>query len=317
MPGLHVRLFGKFAVQIDSCAPPNLDARKVQELFCYLLLHRDHTHSREVLAGLLWGESSTAQAKKCLRQTLWQMQTALGLQSTPDRDRVLRIEADWVHVNTRADLWLDIAEFERAFSLVQGQRGEELDDPSVQALRRAVDLYTGDLLEGWYQDWCIYERERLQTIYLALLDKLMAHCETHQEYEAGLAYAARVLRYDRAHEQTHRRLMSLYYLAGDRAAALRQYKRCVAALQEELGVQPARRTTALYERIQADQYDHGPAQAAGARLPPSQGSVSLHGLIGRLKQRWHTLIDIERQMREDIESLEVAIQNQGESSRQP
>jgi len=28
-----------------------------------------------------------------------------------------------------------------------------------------VDLYQGDLLEGWYQDWLLCERERLQNMF--------------------------------------------------------------------------------------------------------------------------------------------------------
>ena len=35
-------------------------------------------------------------------------------------------------------------------------------------------LYRGDLLTGWYQDWCLIERERYQCMFVSLLDKLMA-----------------------------------------------------------------------------------------------------------------------------------------------
>jgi two-component SAPR family response regulator len=93
-----------------------------------------------------------------------------------------------------------------------------------------VALYHGDLLEDWFQDWCLYERERLQNIYLAALDKLMDYCEASRDYDAGLAYGTRILRHDLARERTHRRLMRLYYLAGDRTSALRQYDRCVQIL---------------------------------------------------------------------------------------
>jgi DNA-binding SARP family transcriptional activator len=312
---LCVHLFGKFGVHVGAGGPRAFDARKAQELFCYLLLRREQAHSREMLAALLWGDSPTAQSKKNLRQALWQLQAALGMQSVPDDDRVLRVEAEWVRVNPQADLWLDVAEFEHVFGQARGRRGEELDGDAIQALRGAVELYRGDLLEGWYQDWCLYERERLQTMYLAMLDKLMAHCEAHQQYETGLAYGARILRYDRVHEQTHRRLMRLHYLAGDRATALRQYQHCVAALQEELGVQPSRRTTALYERIQLDRQVEAAPPPAEASAPP--GITSLHGLVARLKQRWQALADLERRMREDIETLERVLRERDEAGRSP
>jgi hypothetical protein len=40
----------------------------------------------------------------------------------------------------------------------------DLNEAQAQLLKDAVNLYCGDLLEGWYQDWCLFERERLQSI---------------------------------------------------------------------------------------------------------------------------------------------------------
>src|SRR6185369_1679789 len=99
----------------------------------------------------------------------------------------------------------------------------------------------------------LYERELLQNKYLMILDKLLGYCLTHQEFDAGQRYGALILRYDRAREHTHRRLMRLHHLAGDRTAALRQYERCALALREELGVKPDQRTVALYEDIRGSQ----------------------------------------------------------------
>jgi DNA-binding SARP family transcriptional activator len=312
MTSLKVCLFGKFQVFRGDEPIKGLDIRKVQELLCYLLLYRTHSYPREMLAGLLWGDTSTAQAKKCMRQTLWQMQSALGGQNGLDHERLILVAPDWIQINTTADLWLDVAEFEQAFDQMKGRRGEELDPHTAQLVRDSVQLYQGDLLEGWYQDWCIYERERLQNIYLAMLEKLMAYHEAQQEYDIALSYGGQLLRYDHAHERTHRRLMSLHYMAGDRAAALRQYQRCVAALQEELDAQPSQRTTALYERIQADQQVAALSEAActPAILPPN--ATSLHMLFMRLKQHWQALTNLERQIREDIDSLEVMLRDLNE-----
>ncbi len=78
MSALRICLFGKFCVRRNEQVLDGFDARKVQELFCYLLLHRDHSLPRETLASLLWPDTTTAQSKKNLRQALWQLQSALG-----------------------------------------------------------------------------------------------------------------------------------------------------------------------------------------------------------------------------------------------
>src|SRR5262249_2961614 len=232
MPPLRVRLFGKLSVQRQERIVNGLDACKVRELFCYLLLYRQSPHPRESLASLFWGDSSTAQSKKYLRQALWELQTALNADLYPGHDGVFIVEPEWVRLNPAAELWLDVAIFEQALVLTRGMAGSSLDADGVEALRNAARLYQGDLMEGCYQDWCLCERERLQSAYLIMLDKLMDCCEARQEYEEGLAYGQCVMRYERARESTHRRLMRLHYLAGDRTAALRQYARCVEALTE-------------------------------------------------------------------------------------
>lgn len=301
MGTLHISLFGKLCVRRDERALPGLDACKAQELLSYLLIHRDRPHSREALAGLLWGDTSTEKSRKYLRQALWQLQTAL--ESHASGVGVLTVEHDWVQLNSQAGVWLDVAAFEQAFASVQGSAGDRLGEDSTESLQAAVRLYRGDLLEGWYHDWCLYERERLQNIYLLMLDKLMTHCEARRKFELGLLYGSLILRYDRARERTHRQLMSLQYQSGDRTAALRQYERCAAALEEELGVKPDGRTSALYQQIRAGNVEAARPPAAEEGVPVA----SLSELLGQLRQIQTLLADVQQKVHKDIKAVEFAI----------
>lgn len=310
MSTLRIHLFGKFCVRRNQHVLEGFEARKVQELFCYLLLHRDHSLPRETLASLLWPDTTTIQSKKSLRQTLWQLQSALGSQNEPVNDRVLLVEPDWVQLNSQADLWLDVAVLEQAFTMVQKLPGHELDSTKAQMLQDAAQLYQGPLLEGWYHDWCLYERERLQSMYLALLDKLMSYCEVHQDYETGLLYGMRIMCYDRARERTHRRLMRLHYLSGDRAAALRQYEQCAAALDEELGVGPSKNTIALYEQIQADRLDIAePVMTPSGSNALESSAPPLLEVLGQLTQLQDVLCNLQNQVQQSIQTVEQALHN--------
>jgi DNA-binding SARP family transcriptional activator len=264
---LTVRLLGALSVRRDQCLVPGLDGRKVQELLGYLLLHRGKPQPREGLAALLWGEADDSRARKYLRQALWQLHTAVDA-ARPPHAALLRIGMESVTLDGAAGLWLDVDQLERACALVQDRPGASLDSCAARPLHAAVELYQGDLLEGWYCDWCLEERERLQTLFLGALYKLMAYCEAHGEYEAGLAYGARILRCDHARERAHRGLMRLHYLAGDRTAALRQYERCVAILREELDVAPTRRTLELYEQIRSDRLEAALGRSGSEPEPP-------------------------------------------------
>lgn len=311
MPGLSIRMFGRFCVQRNDKTVNGLDACKLQELFAYLLIHRNSPHPRETLAALLWGDSSTGQSKKYLRQALWQLHSALDSHGRKGRLRTLCVEPDNVRVNPLAEVWLDVAAFEQAFSLTREVAGEQLEPAQAHTLDAAVQLYRGDLLEGCYQDWCLCERERLQSSYLTMLNKLMSYCEAQHRYETGLSYGLRVLRYDRARESTHRQLMRLYYLAGDRTAALRQYRQCAAALKDELGVRPAQHTLRLYEQIRLDQPDDPTLRLIDAAPPREATTAPPPEILSRLRQLGELLADIQRMVRQDIKAVEATLKSGG------
>ena len=71
------------------------------------------------------------------------------------------------------NFWLDTCAFEKTFKWANGKQARELTVDDFQTVCEVVDLYTGGSIGEWYQDWCIFERERFQTMYLVLLDKLV------------------------------------------------------------------------------------------------------------------------------------------------
>jgi DNA-binding SARP family transcriptional activator len=244
---VRMRLLGRVSIEQDGQPPTDLPA-KALELLSFLLLHRDRAHSREELAALLWPDAGAALARKYLRQTLWQLQSALAAE-------LLLLRPGWVRIDADADWWLDVDAFERAWEASRDVAGAGLTGMQAHELEEAVVLYGGDLSEGSYSDWCIYERDRLQLTYLAMLEKLMGYCEAQHRYSQGVAYGHRILRHDPAREVTHRQLMRLHYRAGDRTTALRQYERCAEALDRELGLAPTAGTVALRDQIRADRLD--------------------------------------------------------------
>lgn len=251
MVSLQIQLLGKASIYDRYQAAITIPT-KAQELFFYLLLYSSQPHEREALTALLWADISPDRAKKYLRQALWQLQSTLD-DNIESNTSMFLLEGSWILLNLTPTIWLDIDRLQSAFSQVEHVAGQTLAPKQAENIREVIALYRGDLLTGWYQDWCLLERERYQSMFLTLLDKLIDYCMTHQQVAQGIDYAHHLLQYDKARERTHRRLMRLYYLANSRTAALRQFERCRAALAEELGVGPSKRTLELYHQIQADQ----------------------------------------------------------------
>ncbi len=110
--------------------------------------------------------------------------------------------------------------------------------------------------------------------------------------------------------------MRLHYLNGNRAGAIRQYEQCAAALEEELGVKPSKRTTALYKQILADQLvepesRQGFTQVEPAKAQPvSEPSPSpLLEALGHLGQLQRFLADLQNQVQQSIQKVEHALSN--------
>jgi len=292
-------LFGQFHLQCDDRIWYGPESSKACELLCYLLAHPRQPQRRERLAGLLWEDYSTAQSKKCLRQALWQLQSAcasfLGATS-----HLILVTPEWVRLNPEVDLWQDINVFEQAYAALP--KNTEMDTGSLKLLDNAVQLYRGDLFEGLYWDWCLFERERLQNVYITVLERLMGYCVAHEAYESALAYGARLLRHDPASERTHQRMMRIRYITGDRTEALRQYERCVVALRDELGVTPSGATATLYEQIRGD--DLEPVKTTPSTNWYSPDAPSMPAFLNRLKQIYLTLTGLQREVRQEIERVE-------------
>jgi DNA-binding SARP family transcriptional activator len=309
MFSLRIHLFGKFSVECNGEALKGPGSPKVQELLSYLLIHRNRPRPREALATLLWGDTSTDKSKKYLRQALWLLQTALRRHNPAEADQLLLIEDHWVQLNTRSEIWLDVAVLEDAFVALKDKPGWRMDAREKEMAQAAVQVYQGELLEGSYQDWCLFERERLQNMHLAMLYKLMSYCEANNEYEAGQLYGFRILNYDRASERTHRRLMRLQYMSGDRTAALRQYERCVVALDEDLGIKPDKRTVALYQQIRSGEVESVGSMAIAPWSPTKAPTSELGEIADHLGELQRYLSNLLQHVCQDIKNIELALKN--------
>jgi DNA-binding SARP family transcriptional activator len=293
---IRVYLFGRFEARRDRRPVPGLRARKVQEFLSYVLLSKQRKIQREKLADRLWQHVDSRYAKKYLRQALWQLQRAYEAEAGAGDGHLVVADQDWVGIDADAPIWVDARELEEAFeSAIEVPTGE-LAPLLRERLRSAVGLYGGELLEGWYYDWCVYHREAYRSMYLSLLHRLMVDAEATCNWEAGLMYGRKALQEDRASERTHALMMRLHQLAGDRTAALRQFELCETALREDLGVVPQDSTRRLYELVR----DSGDAWPAAG--PETTESVLIP--LFRLRELNRSLSVLQEEVAVHIRALE-------------
>ena len=134
---------------------PSPATRKARALTAFLLMHRDVDTARETLLEIFWPDADPEHARDNLSTSLSSIRRCLRTAGLPADDLIF---ADNSVVRWTAD------------TVVDAQRFAELavqDDSAATA--EALQLYRGDFLEGDYDQWATAERERLATLYEAIL----------------------------------------------------------------------------------------------------------------------------------------------------
>jgi DNA-binding SARP family transcriptional activator len=297
---LQVTLFGGIRITKNNWTTEIKIPREVQLLLAYLLIHRDRTRPREVVAGIFWGELSQERAHASLSNTLWKLKKVLESDGIPAGTYLVNNHPGEVGFNRESQYWLDVEVFEQETCPLLASPPDQADETNIHELERILGLYQGELLEGSYKDWALGERERLRTLYLKSLRYLLQYYRSRGLYEDGLAYGQQILNVDPLREDIHREMMRLYQDNGQRALAVRQHEVCRLALSKELGISPMEETEALYTKILTEADSHNSGMI-------SNQQVSIDQAVAQLRQA-NQSIDLAKGQ------IQQALQLIGESS---
>ena len=303
----NIKLLGPGQVYYDGKPIAGFPGQQHCLLFYYLLLNRQIPHTREQIATVFWGDSPSSVARKNLRNTLWRLSQAFQSVGA-SLDELIDIEEDHITFTNTNAYRLDIDEFENASRCRLDLSSHELNTELITQLETAADLYVGDLLEGVYEDWCLFERERLRLAFLNILNTLMTYHGHNGNYQRGLEYGQRILLLDPTRERVHRQMMMIHWMGGDREAALFQYRSCCQILQTELGIKPVQETQHLYETILRS--SSTPDRRAFDNSKNSNRSSDIQSVspLKEMLQKLHFLEMIVEQTNTELHLLERMIQ---------
>ena len=285
---LAIQLIGTPQFQRDR-VPITAGRRVVAALLAYLavsgLEHPGQRFGREALASLFWTDYEPARALANLRHTLWEVGQFIG-------EGWVNTEHETVYLKPDADLSLDVAHFRSLLAQASAQ-----PDPAVRipSLVQAAKLYRGDFLSGFslrdgpaFNEWVIARAEALRREFVSSLETLIGDYGARNQGQLAIPYAQRLIELDPLHEAAHCKLMRLYALTDQQAAAIQQYKALEKLLRKELNVDPQPETRELYKRIRKGEFRPAPGEA---RIPGREAGKPKHNLpihltafIGREKE---------------------------------
>lgn len=156
----RIELLGGLKVILGERTITRFRTRQTGALLAYLAYHLGPPLAREVVIEALWPEIEPRTGRNNLSMALTSLRGQLEPPGT-DAGAVIQSDRFTVRLNPAAVV-TDVAEFLTA--LQEAERANE-DTKRNRALRQAIDLYSGTLLPGYYDEWTAWERHRLQELF--------------------------------------------------------------------------------------------------------------------------------------------------------
>lgn len=255
---LDVKLLGQFDVRRDG-ASIAIPSRPAQSLLAYLILNAGTAYRREKLAGLLWPDSTDENARSYLRHELWRLRKVIEPPTRRKRAaNLLLVDEIAIEFDAHADYSLDAAILQTA----------PQSPASANDLIGALAVYSGELLPGFYDDWVVLERERLQATFEQKMARLLGVLLEERRWEEILDWGERWIALGQTPEPAFRALMIAHSALGDLSKVAAVCQRCTESMRNQLGVEPSEQTRTLFEQLCQGTYRVGAAQPRAENSQP-------------------------------------------------
>jgi len=271
---LHVSLLGEQAITDDRAGSIRGRSSRVVALVAFLVLHAGSAQARQRIAGLLWPESTDAQALTNLRRELHHLRQILG-----DEPSLVVTSRDLCWSDTKT-CRVDVRAFDTERKAALAAAAADDDDGILRHASAAIAAYRGELLPGVYEDWLLDARAQLERQCVDLCDLAGAARARVGDLAGAVEAARRRVQLQPLEEIGYRTLMELQADLGDRAGAVSTYHHCASVLERELGVAPDPSTRRAFQRLMAHaRPEVWPPAAAGASA--GRPGLAAAQLVGR------------------------------------
>jgi DNA-binding SARP family transcriptional activator len=205
---------------------------RVRELLRLFALHTGRPVHREVLAEALWPQASSEVATRNLHVAISSLRHVLELADPSPPPLILR--DGQAYELALPDGEVDLIEFDLAVTRARGARAAGDGQTALEAYRRTLDLYGGELLpEDGPAEWVVLERERYRTAATEAAQFAGQMLLEKNELESAALACARGLQIDRHCDRLWQTRIRAHELAGEAAAAAharRSYEEVLADL---------------------------------------------------------------------------------------
>ncbi len=219
---------------------------------------------RLLTAEALWPETTERLALSNLRSTTHQVRLSCPALMSDSMDALDLAASTSVDVREFHDLW----ESQNTTQNLENPENMQNAHDAQDAERVRLLLHSGELLPGWYDDWVLFEQERIRQLRLLRLEEAALRCLRSGQPALALTLAQCATRLDPLRESAQRTLIEIHLEMGNRIDALRAYTVFRTNSQREFGVGPSTHLESLIRPLLAER-SQGRGQPAALNRRPA------------------------------------------------
>ncbi|RAW16148.1 MULTISPECIES: response regulator [Paenibacillus] len=228
---------------------PGMDAQtvkwrtsKAQELFAYLLHHRNQMVYRSTLLELLWPEFEESKVQHQLYTTIYHVRRTLKAHHmdmitirSGDLEAGYRLETGDAQLDT--ELWES-----------EMRQWKVVDDSTAEAFERVLRMYEGTYLGNYEYVWAEHERERLRYLWLYHMRQLSDFYEQRGMQRKAIEVAESIQNMLPHEEESYFALMRLYDSMNEVLGVEEQYRLLTSRMEQNLDMPVSENIKEWYHR---------------------------------------------------------------------
>jgi len=218
----------------------NWRTQKAQELFAYLIYHRNRTVSKQTLLDLLWPEYDEEKASTQLHTAIYQIRKVI---KETGLDLMIKYMDEGYRLVWGEGLKLDVEEWEKGML-----QAPEVTPATIAQHLDLLELYRGDYLEEHRYSWSQFEQERIRNIWLEHASTIADCYVMRKKYIEALRLYTKRQEQQPYLEAGYFGMMKIHAILGHHVEVVKQFELLSSKIREEFDVEPDKEVVEWYRK---------------------------------------------------------------------
>ncbi len=242
--------------------------KKSKMLLVYLLINQGVKIQKDKVLGLFFSELSANSAENVFHQAITNIRNAVKPEteikpakeavksktSSKKSENIVDFSPSYIiyedkilHMASGYDYKVDVIEFNKMANIVKSSETDE--NIKEKTAKEAIELYKGEFLPGYYDDWIEELRTVLEHKHIELCEELISILRQKNKYDEVIYYSEKLLQADALHEDAYIAAIDAYSRSGNQNMAKKKFSQLLKNYDAEYGEKPSKDVLSQIEKI--------------------------------------------------------------------